>query len=227
MDGKTKIYLIENCYNNPNKVYIGKTKNRRNHKNKFGVNIYYTVIDEMYSLNVKDWKWLESYWIEQFRQWGFDVMNVRKQGGSGPIKHTKKTCNIISQKLKGHKKTEETKYKMSLSHKGKEISKETKKKMSKSAKNRIYPKNWGDIIKKGHKNKDKNFYKDPKWVKSQCKPIIQYNLDGEFIREFGSLKEASYILGVNYIGISHCLHKNQKTAHGYKWKFKEKGRMDS
>ena len=42
------IYLVENCYNDPNKVYIGKTKSSRksDHKRKFGDKIVYTVIDE-------------------------------------------------------------------------------------------------------------------------------------------------------------------------------------
>ena len=83
---KTKIYLVENCYGGPNKVYIGKTKNSRKNKHKqtYGYNIIYTEIDEMHSLDKKDWEPLESYWIEQFRQWGFEVLNKRKKGGSGP-----------------------------------------------------------------------------------------------------------------------------------------------
>jgi hypothetical protein len=221
MDNKTKIYVITNCYGDPNKVYIGKTKNKsRNHKPKFGADIIYTEIDEVDSLQYKIWEPIETYWIEQFRQWGFEVMNIRKRGGSGPITHTEETKNIISYKTKGHIKSKEWKEKLSLSHKGRIYSKEAKEKMRISAKNRIYPENWGEKIKKGHKTKDKSFYKDPKWVKAQCKSIIQYDLDGNFLREFGSLKEASYLLNINYIGISHCVHKKQKTAYGYKWKFK-------
>ena len=74
----TYIYLVENCYGDPNKVYIGKTKNSRKgpHKRKYGKNISYTIIDEIYSLDHKKWKPLEAYWIEQFRQWGFELMNI-------------------------------------------------------------------------------------------------------------------------------------------------------
>lgn len=220
MEMKTKIYLVENCYGDPNKVYIGKTKNKRNHKNKFGVDVKYTIIDEIHSLNRKDWEPLETYWIEQFRQWGFDIQNKRMKGGSGPINHTEETCKIISKKLKGYKKTTLTKHKMSISHTGKKRPLEIKEKIKNALKNRVYPQNWGEIIKEGHKNKDKSFYKNPKWIESQCKPVIQCDLDGGFLKEFGSLKEASYILNINYIGISQCLNKKQKTAYGYKWKFK-------
>lgn len=85
----TYIYLVTNCYNDCNKVYIGKTKNTRknNHKCTFGLNITYDYIDEINSLHREDWKPLESYWIEQFKAWGFEVMNKNK-GGGGPIKYS-------------------------------------------------------------------------------------------------------------------------------------------
>jgi hypothetical protein len=93
----TKIYLVENCYGDSNKVYIGKTKNNRksSHKNTFGNQIIYTYIDEIESTNREDWKPLESYWIEQFRQWGFEVMNKNK-GGNGPNYLNKNSCTLIS-----------------------------------------------------------------------------------------------------------------------------------
>ena len=75
----TKIYLVENCYGDPNKVYIGKTKNSRkkDHVKTYGPQIIYNEIDEIHSLNRKDWKPLETYWIHQFKQWGFEVMNKK------------------------------------------------------------------------------------------------------------------------------------------------------
>jgi len=76
---KVKIYVVINCFENPNKVYIGKTKNSRekDHKKIYGNNIEYFYVDEVESLNHKDWEPLETYWIEQFRQWGFEIMNKR------------------------------------------------------------------------------------------------------------------------------------------------------
>jgi hypothetical protein len=93
----THIYLIENIELNTNKVYIGKTKdsyknNRKNHhKWKFGKQILFTYIDQINSTERKDWEQVESYWIEQFKQWGFDVVNKRKQGGSGASFHKEET----------------------------------------------------------------------------------------------------------------------------------------
>ena len=56
---KTKIYLVENCYEDPNKVYIGKEKNNKgrhssrnyDHKKRFGNDIIFTYIDQVDSLN--------------------------------------------------------------------------------------------------------------------------------------------------------------------------------
>jgi hypothetical protein len=81
----TKIYLVENCYNDPNKVYIGKTISSREaaHKFTYGPNIIYSIIDEVNSLDRKDWELLETYWMEQFKTWGFEVVNKRKKGGGG------------------------------------------------------------------------------------------------------------------------------------------------
>jgi hypothetical protein len=83
--GKTKIYLVTNCYNDLNKVYIGKTINSRKnpHQRTYGKDIIYTEIDEIYSTHKQDWEPLETYWIQQFIAWGFDVVNKRKIGGSG------------------------------------------------------------------------------------------------------------------------------------------------
>lgn len=82
---KTKIYLVTNCYGDPNKVYIGKTINSRKnpHQQSYGKKILYTEIDEVYSVDKKDWEPLETYWIQQFIAWGFEVVNKRKIGGSG------------------------------------------------------------------------------------------------------------------------------------------------
>lgn len=82
---KTFIYLIENI--NGNKIYIGKTvnpSNRKNyHKNKLGNQIKFSIIDEIDSIKKEDWIPLESYWISQFKNWGFNLINGNN-GGGGP-----------------------------------------------------------------------------------------------------------------------------------------------
>ena len=96
----TKIYLITNIDGIKNKVYIGKTitdKREKQHRKKFGRDIDFTFIDEINSVDRKDWEPLESYWIEQFKQWGFSLVN-KNRGGGGPEYHTKHTKKLISQR---------------------------------------------------------------------------------------------------------------------------------
>jgi len=57
---------------------------------------------------------------------------------------------------------------------------------------------------------------------NKAKPITQYNLVGEFIRHWDSASEAAKELKFkNTVLISACLIGQQKTAHGYKWKYKQ------
>lgn len=51
------------------------------------------------------------------------------------------------------------------------------------------------------------------------KPISQYGLNGDFITNFNSIKEASETLNIKQSGISACLRGLQKTSRGYKWKY--------
>ena len=49
------------------------------------------------------------------------------------------------------------------------------------------------------------------------KPIIQYDLDGNFIREWPSALDVGKEVKTN---IGYCLRGRYKTAYGYIWKFK-------
>jgi hypothetical protein len=187
----TKIYLVTNCYNDPNKVYIGKTTTTRKsrHQKIFGNQITYDYIDDMPSIDRKDWVPLESYWIEQFRQWGFDVLNKNK-GGGGSCYQSVETCLKKSKSMKGKyirlgvTLTEDTKKLMSLASVGK-------------------PKPW----LKGRKSPK------PKL------PIFQYSLDNIFIKEWESAKMVSEVLGFSKPNITGAANGTYKTAYGFIWKY--------
>ena len=53
------------------------------------------------------------------------------------------------------------------------------------------------------------------------KSIIQYDLNDNKINEFDSIIEASNTLNISYQGISRCCNKQQITAGGFKFTFKE------
>lgn len=55
----------------------------------------------------------------------------------------------------------------------------------------------------------------------QRKPILQYTLLGEFIKEFDSAKSASENLNIYATSITQCCKGKLKTCGGYIWKYKE------
>lgn len=95
-----KIYLVINCYNDYNKVYIGKTinKSRKNdHKRKYGPNIIFKILEEIKGTNKNLWKPRESYWIQHYLNSGFEVLNKQLKGGSGVEYHSEETKNKIKE----------------------------------------------------------------------------------------------------------------------------------
>ena len=83
--------------------YIGKTKNIRSReadwKREYGEDIKFYVIDEV---EIEEWKQWECYWIEQFKQWGFNLIN-QNEGGGGLDKHSDETIEKIRSKKIGIK----------------------------------------------------------------------------------------------------------------------------
>lgn len=73
-------------------------------------------------------------------------------------------------------------------------------------------------------NKTHNYVNNLQWIthkdnvrKGRNKPILQYTLDGEFVREW----ECAYDVGKEVqSAICQCLKGRNKTAYGYKWVYK-------
>lgn len=72
------------------------------------------------------------------------------------------------------------------------------------------------IAKKG-----KKFSKEviAKRVLSQYKKVYQYDLNGNFIKEFISMQHAALEIKRSYTTISKATDNNTRTAGGFKWKF--------
>jgi group I intron endonuclease len=146
----------------------------------------------------------ERYWISTLNTF-YDGLN-QNGGGSGCGSHTEESKQKISGALKGKPKpldfgknrkkwqhNEEWREKVSASKKGKPSSLKGK---NRSYKGRISP------------NKGKG------------KPIIQYDLDMNPIKDFPSISKASKTLNIPQPSISECLKKKHKTAGGYIWEYK-------
>lgn len=52
------------------------------------------------------------------------------------------------------------------------------------------------------------------------KPVIQYDVDGEFIAEHGGASEAARLFGGNQSRISCCCRGETKICYGYVWRYK-------
>lgn len=62
-------------------------------------------------------------------------------------------------------------------------------------------------------------YKFPEEKKSNRKPIIQYSLNGEFIKQWDSLNQASRDLNINVSSIKDCCKKRFKQIKGYIFRY--------
>lgn len=63
------------------------------------------------------------------------------------------------------------------------------------------------------KIKGKNNYK--------AKPILQFTLNGEFVRRWDCIMDASRELGCSYGNISSCCRGSRNKSYGYKWGYVE------
>jgi hypothetical protein len=80
----------------------------------------------------------------------------------------------------------------------------------------------GGIGAKGRKlERKKRFKHSEEWKKVLSKPVLQFTLDGEFLSEYSSVKEASQKTGTIKQNISSNLRGKYKSAGGFIWKYKD------
>lgn len=194
-----------------------------------------TVIDQ----TEYNWKELEIYWIEQFNNWGYDLVNLTTGGdGVDGYIHTKETIEKLSKMI------------TCISPDGVEHSGNCKEiasiiGVSSSAIYNVLYKSITGKVKGWHTfkmcNPNEKFLANLDIIKqekpkiselckqvsaSNCKrlfskPIIQYDKSMNILAEYASLSEASRQTSINAQNISAvCLGKN-KSAGGYKWAYKE------
>jgi hypothetical protein len=113
-------YYIYTLSQNNVIFYVGKTTNLKtrlsNHRTVYGYNVVLEEVD-----NVEDWKFWENYWIQQFKQWGFKLIN-QNEGGGGCKNHTNESKLKIGLSNIGLKKkpcSKERKERIKNANKGK------------------------------------------------------------------------------------------------------------
>ena len=213
-------------YKSPSgKVYIGKTidskKRKREHlcNSKTLINKFYSAVKK-YGLDSFEYEVLfespllpidelnlmlnekEKHFIQMFDS--FNSGYNMTLGGDGQIgfKHSEKTKALFRKQRQNY--SQETLDKMSKASKNRVVSLETRKKISLSNKG------------KGMSEANRQLVSEQK-----SKPIIQYDLEGNFIKEWKSATQVQKELKYNKSNISRCCIKNKGKSNGYIWKFKK------
>lgn len=221
---KKGIYKITNP---KNEVYIGQTVDWNDRKRRYlnfrvkgqpkilksllqygPENHVFEFIKE-YKLNQLDQK--ETYYKTKFvKKYGWKkALFCRLNDGKGGhlSKETKQKIGDSNRKPKPKGFGEKlSKLKMGIKQ-----SQETKDKRSKATKGNPKPKGFGNMISKIMMGKPK--YKTRK-------PILQYDKQGNFIKEWDSTKQAAKKLKTSNTNIWSCLNNKQPTAANYIWKYK-------
>ena len=147
-----------------------------------------------------DWAFWEQYWIAQLKSWGFRLVN-ETMGGEGTLgnkgwKHSEITKSTIRSKNSG----------INSYNFGKRLTEEWKQKISDSLSGNKNP-----FYGKKHTNQT---------LDKLSQPVIQYTLNGDFIKEWPSMKGATK--ATNIFDISWACKKIHHSAGGYQWRIKTK-----
>lgn len=237
----TKIYTLSDPDTNQVR-YVGKSNNpvkryykhytyneHNTHKNNWINKLIREgkkpILDIIDIVPINEWVYWETYWIGQFKTWGFDLVNST-YGGEGS------TFGNVTSFKKGHKlsvgrkASNITKEKIKKIRTGTKASEDTKNKMSSSQKKIL--RDGLNLAETGKKtrfkkeeepwNKGKKGYKLGGERKS--KPVQQFDLEGNFISEFIGYSEAAESTNGSDEGIRKCCNGKSFKSGGFKWKWK-------
>lgn len=121
------------------------------------------------------------------------------------------TKRKLSESHKGYKPTEETRRKLSIKSKQNIISKETREKMASKLRGRPQPQWQRDILSKAA------IGKKVAWCH---KPIVQFTLDGHYVKDFESIAAASRELKIHHANILKVIHNKRTHTGGFSFKYK-------
>lgn len=206
------------------KAHIYESRKKNNHKCNW---INSTLKKEMSPIirlidivSEENWEFWESYWIEQLKAWGFNLVNGTP-GGEG-YKHTDETKEKIRKAnsgknhyLYGKKRTDEWNRKLSESLKGNQFAKnykhtdETKEKVGMGVKKHY---------QKHPRTKEHNEKIAEKNRQTKHNPVYQFDICNNLIQKHNSVREASIKTKSDYSSIYNCLKGKSKQCNGFLWK---------
>lgn len=150
-------------------------------------------------------------------------------GGEGTTNISKDILEKRSEKIKGRKMSDKSKEKMRISkkeyfdagnttwNKGREWSKEERLKLTNKSNS---GKKFSDEHKKKMSNNSKLQILNNKSI-IKLRPIQQYSLNNELIKEYDSIVSASIETNIAKNAICNCCRNVSKTSGGFIWKYKK------
>ena len=235
MDNNYTVYI--HIFPN-NKVYVGITcrtpkyrwNNGKNYKTqelmfraikKYGWdNIEHKILFENLSKEQAEQKEIEL--IAQYkstqREFGYNVENGGNCKGTVNEETKEKISKNNAKYWLGKKLSEETKEKMSKNMKNKKVKKESIIKGLKTKKER-FP----DGIPISEEERQRRSIK-MKNNKISAKPILQINKNGNLIKKWNCISDASRELNINNGSIVSCAKFRRKTAGGFIWRYENENK---
>ena len=193
-------YVGKHIGNNPH--YVGSGVKWKQDYKKYVVDkqldFSQKILELVYDINVLDDR--EKYWITYYDAYNSPVFYNMTPNSAGVLTHS-----------------EESRVRISINNRwSRPKDKEWRENISKSSKGT--PKTYSEGVQE-----EKNRKISESLIKSQktAKHVMQYDMNGNFIKEWKSAKEANEVLNIkDTSGISANCRGKQKSCYGYVWKFK-------
>lgn len=163
---------------------------------------------------------LEKFYISKYKTNDSDYGYNLQSGGNNNKTFAVSTIKKLSEAKKGHSTSQETKNKIRNKQKGQHHSIATE--FKKGHKNNGWK--WSEASRKKLSNSRKGMKFSKEHIEKlklcHCKPVVQYDLNMNFIAEYVSTKEAARINNMDSTTISSCCNGKLKTSNHYIWKWK-------
>lgn len=182
---------------------------------------------------IEEWQFWEAYWIEQFKNWGYNLTNSATGGGGitysrDYISGASKVCEICGSKFKckpsiqNKRKTcsmlctSKLDTRVGVGFKKGNIIRPNKKPLSRPCSV------CGSVYKytSNEEHKRKTCSNKCSLIRRQ-KAVIQMDLSGNFLAQFDSIPLAEKSTGVPAKGIRRVCNGEYVQTKGFKWKYKD------
>lgn len=195
------------------------------------------IIEMLDKVPTDEWVFWEEYWISQIKYWGFELTN-KTNGGDGvdpetnmgrvlSDEHKKKISDSVKQTHKNRPlyNLTETHFKNTVILDKDELYKKY------ILENLSQPKcaeyfNVSETaifknLKKYGIKKDKSIWRKQCKNNRKSKIVLQFDLDGNFLKEWESVKLIADSFGIKPNFIRRCIKGHRKSAKGFKWGYKD------